>query len=92
MTKQTKNILIIAVVAYVLLTISRRQQPTGYPAAPGPKGSPEWIEWAQRIISAAGGLASDLFGPGGPFHKEKKEDIAALVEPQQQSPFGQVIY
>lgn len=81
MKKDTRNILLIgaALIAIYLIMRQRGQQAPTYPT-PAPYRSPEWIAWAQAIVTAAGGLANDLFGPGGPFEGRSKAEVREALE------------
>lgn len=77
MKKDTRNIILIGAALfaiYVIMNINRQPGPMTAPP-PYPQGSPQWIEWAQRIVTTAGGLVDTLFGPGGPFEGKKKSDV-----------------
>jgi len=83
MKKDTRNMILIGAALFALYVIMNRnrqqvQQPQNYPMYP--QGSPAWVQWAQSIITAAGGLADQLFGPGGPFERKSKAEVRKAIE------------
>lgn len=86
MDNKTLLIIGLGLVAFIML----RQQPVrSYPAQPvgAVPGNAEWVLWVTTILQAAGGLAQNLFGPGGPFHNQ---DPKAIIQVANQGGFNPV--
>jgi uncharacterized membrane protein YfcA len=94
MNQKTLIIIGLGILAVYLFTRNRSPQGQPYPMKPtgATPGTQEWILWVTTVIQAAGGLAQDLFGPGGPFYKENKQAIEQVATGQPILPTGQVIY
>ena len=87
MDNKTIVLIGLGVLAFYML---RQNQPRQYPPAPvqAVPGSHEWVLWVTTILQAAGGLAQNLFGPGGPFHNQ---DQQAIISVAQQGGFNPII-
>lgn len=83
---------LIAGVVLVYLLLKNQTQVRQYPPQPAyVPGSPHWSQWAMQVITLAGGLASDLFGPGGPFEGLSREQVVQETNYSQYSgyiPYG----
>lgn len=78
----TKNILLLLAI-YLFTQQSNRQtqytQPPQEPYVPqhqSPAQIPNWVQWAQLIISLYGNVA-ELWEPGGPFYGKEQDVIDA---------------
>lgn len=79
MDNKTLLIIGLGVVAFILLR--QGQQVRSYPPQPvgAVPGNAQWVLWVTTILQAAGGLAQNLFGPGGPFHNQDPQAIIAVA-------------
>ena len=83
--KQIIGLAVIGVVAYLLLnkqnkpTLPPWYNPNSVPPPP-PNFSPNWMQWANSIISTFG-AAAWLWQPGGPFYKVDPKKVYDALPP-----------
>ena len=79
MARRRNNTTALAVGLGILAGVLFLRKPApvfpSFPAAPPPppRNSPEWQDWAQRIIGLYGTIAA-LWEPGGPFYNPNDTD------------------
>ena len=83
--KQSKILPILAIGAAVFLYINYQKNKSSYQAPPIEYGGENWAEKVRKIVTAAGGVAEVLFGPGGPFAKLNRNQVnQAITQGQSQ--------